>query len=164
MEIVKLKKDQYNEAIELAWNVFQEYEAPDYSKEGIESFYKSIHSDEYIEQLEIFAAFENEKLIGIIATRNNGNHIALFFVKGEEQNKGIGRELFQRICLENLSGKITVNSSPYAVEIYHRLGFINTDNEKITDGIRYTPMEFYLENKKLELNNMIRKLEDKDNN
>ncbi|MGN1270237.1 MAG: GNAT family N-acetyltransferase [Clostridia bacterium] len=146
MEIIKLNKEQYSEAIELAWKVFQEYEGSDYSKEGIESFYNSIHSEEYIKQLEIFGAFKNEKLVGIIATRNNGNHIALFFVKGEEQNKGIGKKLFQRICLENSSGKITVNSSPYAVEIYHHLGFINTDNEKITDGIRYTPMEFYLEN------------------
>ena len=116
---IKLKKNRYREAIDLAWEVFQEYEAPDYSKEGIESFYNSIHSEEYIRQLEIFGAFENEELVGMMATRNNGNHIALFFVKSKYQNKGIGRQLFQRICLENISGKITVNSSPYALEIYH---------------------------------------------
>lgn len=164
MEIIKLNKDKYQEAIELAWEVFQEYEAPDYSKKGIENFYNSINSEEYIEQLKIFGAIENEKLIGIIATRNKGNHIALFFIKREEQNKGIGRKLFKRICLENLSGKITVNSSPYAVEIYNRLGFNSIDTEKVIDGIKYTPMEFHLENKKLELNNMIRNLEDKDDN
>lgn len=162
MEIIKLKKDQYREVFKLAWEVFQEYEAPDYSKEGIESFYNSIHSEEYIEQLKIFGAFENEKLVGIIATRNKGNHIALFFVKSEEQNKGIGRKLFKRICLENLSGKITVNSSPYAVKVYHHLGFNSIDTEKVIDGIKYTPMEIHLENNRLELNNMIKKLEDKD--
>ena len=39
MEIIKLKKYKYREAIDLAWKVFQEYEAPDYSKEGIKNFY-----------------------------------------------------------------------------------------------------------------------------
>lgn len=38
--------------------------------------------------------------------------------------------------------EFTVNSSPYAVEIYRHLGFVPTDTEQITDGIRYTPMRY----------------------
>ncbi|WP_347567129.1 GNAT family N-acetyltransferase [Alistipes finegoldii] len=40
--------------------------------------------------------------------------------------------------------RITVNSSPYAVEIYRRLGFTATDAERVTDGIRFTPMTYLL--------------------
>ena len=36
----------------------------------------------------------------------------------------------------------TVHSSPYAVEIYRHLGFVPTDSEQLTDGLRYTPMKF----------------------
>ena len=36
----------------------------------------------------------------------------------------------------------TVNSSPYAVEVYRHLGFVATDAEQCTDGLRYTPMRF----------------------
>ena len=37
---------------------------------------------------------------------------------------------------------ITVNSSPYAVPVYHKLGFVDTDVEQISDGMRYTPMKY----------------------
>ena len=33
-----------------------------------------------------------------------------------------------------------VNSSPYAVDVYHKLGFTDTDKEQMTNGIIYTPM------------------------
>ena len=37
---------------------------------------------------------------------------------------------------------ITVNSSPYAVPVYHKLGFVDTDVGQISDGMRYTPMKY----------------------
>ncbi|WP_460645598.1 GNAT family N-acetyltransferase [Lacrimispora brassicae] len=37
---------------------------------------------------------------------------------------------------------MTVNSSPYAVEIYHKLGFVDTDTEQLVNGIRFIPMEY----------------------
>ncbi len=127
-------------AIELAWRTFLKFEAPDYSKQGIDSFYESIHNSEFISQLKFYGAFKKEKMIGVIATRKNGSHVALFFVEESYQGKGIGKRLFQMICKENQTGMITVNSSPYAVSIYKHLGFVPTDVEQITDGIRYTPM------------------------
>lgn len=36
----------------------------------------------------------------------------------------------------------TVNSSPYAVPVYHKLGFIDMDSEQLADGMRFTPMKF----------------------
>ncbi len=36
----------------------------------------------------------------------------------------------------------TVNSSPYAVPVYHKLGFIDMVSEQLADGMRFTPMKF----------------------
>ncbi len=66
----------------------------------------------------------------------------MFFVDGQYQEKGIGKQLFQAIWKDCPAGKITVNSSPYAVPIYHKLGFCDTDKEKVINGLRFTPMEF----------------------
>jgi predicted GNAT family N-acyltransferase len=39
---------------------------------------------------------------------------------------------------------VTVNSSPYAVEFYHKMGFVNLSDEIEKDGIRFTPMRMEL--------------------
>ena len=94
--------------------------------------------------LTFYGMYNKNKLIGVIATRNNGNHIALFFVDGEYHKKGIGKCLFQKVLENATSNEITVNSSVYAVEVYHKLGFVDTDKEQIEDGIIYTPMKLYI--------------------
>ncbi|WP_081998881.1 GNAT family N-acetyltransferase [Robinsoniella peoriensis] len=40
--------------------------------------------------------------------------------------------------------RITVNSSPFAIPVYHKFGFVDTDTEKVTNGLMYTPMEISL--------------------
>ena len=67
-----------------------------------------------------------------------------FFVDGMYHRKGIGKQLFEKVCLDNSSGNMTVNSSPFAVKVYHHLGFIDSDIEQVTDGLRYTPMIYRL--------------------
>ena len=45
-------------------------------------------------------------------------------------------------CVEKVyQGRMTVNSSHYAIPIYHRFGFHDTYQEQMQDGIRFTPME-----------------------
>lgn len=144
MEIRELIESEFDTALQLAWTVFQEYESPDYSEQGVQAFWNSIHDADYIKMLRIYGAFENKNMVGMFATRSSGNHVALFFVDGMYHRKGIGRQLFEKACSDNTSGTMTVNSSPYAVEVYHHLGFIDTDTEQVTDGIRYTPMVYHL--------------------
>ncbi|WP_312648969.1 GNAT family N-acetyltransferase [Aminipila sp.] len=145
MEIRELSLDEFNEAFRLARMVFQEFEAPDYSEEGIQTFSNFLNEPSYTAILKIYGAFDNKQLVGILATRSEGDHIALFFVDGKYHRRGVGRQLFEKACLDNMSGKITVNSSPYAQEIYRHLGFTETDKEQITDGLRYIPMICILE-------------------
>lgn len=126
----------------LVWSVFLEFEVPDYKEEGIDAFHKFLHSKEVVNGLELFGAYENGKMLGVTATRNEGDHITLLFVDGKHHRQGIGRKLFEVVVKNSTAEVITVNSSPYAIEIYHKLGFVDTDTEKIKEGIRFTPMKY----------------------
>ena len=136
----ELGGEETDSATELCWEVFKECEAPDYTEFGTEEFCRSIHNRGFISQLRYFGAFDGERMTGVIAIRERG-HIALFFVKGEYHGRGIGRRLFERAEKE-CGEKITVNSSPYALKIYRRLGFKETDSEQSVNGLRFTPMEY----------------------
>ena len=152
MDIIKLKKNDITNALDLVWRVFQEFEAPDYSKQGIEEFRKFISYNSIIERLDAEKLFlwgckDNNILTGVIATRGI-NHICMMFVNKEFHRQGIARSLLRTVeekCKseDNIS-KITVNSSPYAIEVYHHLGFFDTEEELTIDGIRFTPMSYLL--------------------
>ena len=140
--IRKLESFETESALDLVNKVFMEYEAPDYSEEGVEECNKSMRDEEYLSKLCMYGAYANEKLIGVVATRSEGTHIALFFVDSDFQGKGVGRSLFQTVLADCNSNRITVNSSPYAVPIYKKLGFTETDTEQAVNGLRFTPMEY----------------------
>lgn len=147
MEIRELTQIEKKDALSLVWNVFLKFEAPDYTAEGVQTFHDFIRNEEVTNRLTMYGAFKKGLLVGVVATRSAGNHISLFFVHSEFHRQGIGTHLFKEVVKRSASNKITVNSSPYAVEVYHRLGFVNTDTEQQTDGMRYTPME-YIEREK----------------
>ncbi len=134
--------EEKTKAARLALNVFMEYEAPDYSQEGVEIFRTYVNDAEVVNSLDMYGAFLGDRLVGMIATRNNGSHISLFFVDGDQHRKGIGRLLFSALIEDSTSQEITVNSSPYALEVYHRLGFTDADERQLQSGIIYTPMTF----------------------
>ena len=133
--------DEIPAAKELAWDVFMRFEAPVYSEEGIQTFRNFLDGRQGSELLNWYGAFDGGELIGTLAMREN-QHISLFFVKAEQQGKGFGRLLFERMKNDYETKKITVNSSPYAVPIYKKLGFVPTSPEQTADGIRFTPMKF----------------------
>ena len=82
----------------------------------------------------------NNKIIGILAVDNKVNHICLFFVDKDFQNTGIGTVLFKRFLNEFMPKAVTVNSSPFAVKVYEKLGFTATGSRLVSDGIVYIPM------------------------
>ena len=142
MEIGKILKKEMNEALNLVWEVFLKYEAPDYNEEGINEFKKTIENKDWIKERDFYGAYdENNRILGVIATKDK-THIALFFVDGQYHKKGIGRKLYEKVKSLNEKGFFTVNSSPYAVEVYQHLGFQKTDKEQTVDGLRFTPMKF----------------------
>lgn len=142
MDIIKIDETQIVDAIDLIWTTFLQFDAPDYSEECIQSFKDFIESKEIISTLEFWGAYDGPKLKGVIATNENRKHICCFFVKAEYHRQRIGRRLWEYLLKNSQSEIITVHSSPYAVPVYHKLGFVDTDTEQLSDGMRYTPMKY----------------------
>ena len=85
IDIKRIPNSDMNKALELVWSVFLEYEAPDYTEEGINEFKKTIDNMNWINDREFYGAYIDNTLTGVIATKDK-THIALFFVeKGMEQ-------------------------------------------------------------------------------
>lgn len=160
MEIRALNDSDIAQAIRLVWDVFSEFEAPGYEQQGVDEFRRFIESNAVATrmqsgELKLWGGYEGDTLAGVIAIRQSEpgapktdfsgyGHISLLFVKKEYHRQGIARALFEtakRVCVGSGAKEITVNSSPYAVEIYGRLGFEPTDEEKNVNGIRFTPMK-----------------------
>lgn len=140
IQIRKIEEKEMQEAINLVMETFLKYEAPDYTQEGIEEFKKAVYDSEWVKQREFIGAFEADKIVGVIATRNS-NHIALFFVDGNYHRRGIGRKLYEYVAQRNKTGYFTVNSSPYAHEVYKHLGFTDTDEKQSVNGLIFYPMK-----------------------
>lgn len=51
MEIVKLQKKDIKAALDLVWRVFLEFDAPDYSQQGLEEFRSFFHWIRYWRRL-----------------------------------------------------------------------------------------------------------------
>jgi GNAT superfamily N-acetyltransferase len=141
MDIRPLQSHERVSALNLALDVFMEFVAPDYSKQGVGTFRSYIEHEPALNTLTFYGAFESEALIGMIAMRSS-NHISLFFVDSRFHGRGVGRRLFALVRSNASAGVITVHSSPYAVPIYKKLGFTVISEEHVSDGIRYVPMKF----------------------
>lgn len=79
MKIRRVSGKELTDSLPLIWRVFCEFEAVNYPENGKKAFYDAIHSGEYLGSLTAFGAFEKSELVGVIATRNEGTHLALFF-------------------------------------------------------------------------------------
>ena len=142
--MIKEIKEELDIAISLVWRVFLEFEAPNYTDEGIEEFKRSIFNKEWVSKKRFYGYYDNNKLVGVIAT-NDINHISLLFVDGEFHKKGIGRKLYEHILQFNNTDSFSVNSSIYGYEFYKKLGFIDLDKEQCVHGIRFFPMRIDLQ-------------------
>lgn len=140
---------QKSNALDLVWKVFLEFEAPEYSDEGIQEFknfiaLNSIKNKITNKEFYLWGCFDGDKIIGVLATRQPC-HISLLFVDKEHHRQGIAKALYKTALkhYQNNSNyvDITVNSSPYALEAYRKLGFVGTDTEQTVNGIRFIPMK-----------------------
>lgn len=146
----ELHSGEEEKVCELVMDCFDEFIAPEYSQDGIEEFRNYVYPDALGHRLrntDNFAilAMDEEQVVGVIEVRAY-NYISLLFVRKEYHKKGIAKRLIQQAierCKQyNPSLKmININSSPYTVEIYRRMGFIQTDKEQVLNGIRFIPME-----------------------
>ncbi len=145
-------RDDWEPALALAWKVFNEFDAVDYTPEGKENFRRFL-GDGSLDRMfrvgsyRLFTALLYGNVIGMLTLRE-GTHISLLFVDGNCHRNGVGSELVRlaarTIGREKIGGQLTVNASPYAIPFYERLGFTATGSETEQDGIRFTPMKLRL--------------------
>ena len=151
-EIRRLTTRELPDAMELAWDTFLRYEAPDYGPEGVETFRRDIiENPEFHEncrngQNRIWGAFAGDTLVGIFGMRGQ-SHICLVFTRHGYHRKGIASAIFYRLLADVRKENpdlaiITLNSSPYGKPFYLRTGFYPTDEEKTINGIRFTAMAY----------------------
>ncbi|MDE6220874.1 MAG: GNAT family N-acetyltransferase [Lachnospiraceae bacterium] len=141
-------RDEWDDAMSLAWRTFMQFEAQDFTPAGVESFQEFI-TDTVLYRMfilgayQLFGAYDNGRMVGMISLRSE-THISLLFVDGKYHRRGIGRGLIdyvsRYVLTEEGHNNITVNAAPYATGFYHRMGFVDTNTEQASDGIRYTPM------------------------
>ena len=139
-------------ACRLVIECFNEFVAPGYDNEGVKEFLKYVNPNLMKERLTkdnfILVAIDSEVIIGMIEVRSN-NHISLLYVKKQYHRRGLARRLIKLAIdkcrqVDSKIDEIDVNSSPYAVKIYERLGFIKTNTEQLSNGIRFIPMKLKL--------------------
>ena len=145
-KIEELKLKNLEEAIRVIEITFLKFEAPDYSKEGVESFFEFANYETIEENLnrnmKMYVAKVKGKIVGVIGYRDN-SHINLLFVLEEYQHNGIAKALYNLViekCKKVHTKKVTVNSSPYAHNVYLKFGFTDANKMQEIDGIKFYPM------------------------
>jgi predicted GNAT family N-acyltransferase len=151
--IKKIENRDLAAAVKLANAVFHEFIADGYTEEGRQTFtnYLDYKLEEMTEDLatghkKLWGFYQGDQIIGVIGTRDE-LHISLMFVDKNHHHQGIARALFNTVLTDLKSqqpGKpfvMTVNSSPYAVDVYRRFGFEATAPEQVNKGIRFVPMK-----------------------
>jgi GNAT superfamily N-acetyltransferase len=149
--IKELGKNEIKQALDLVNRVFSEFVAVDYSEQGNKTFndylqvkYEEVSNDMQTGHKRIWGYYHDGEIVGVIATRDI-SHIALMFVDKKHHRQGIAKKLYNVVISEVEKNtditQLTVNSSPYAVAAYERLGFVKTDLQQEKDGIIYVPMK-----------------------
>jgi GNAT superfamily N-acetyltransferase len=155
--IRKITCNEVESAMALALEVFMEFEAPDYGPAGVETFKKDIvENREYLEGARqglcpIYGAFDGEKMVALMGMRSSKTHINLVFTKKEYHRKGIARAIFRYLLNDILAENpaldvLTLNSSPYGLPFYLKIGFVPQGEEQTINGIRFTPMKYIVRN------------------
>ena len=62
----RLNADEIQRALDLTWEVFLQFEAPEYSKEGIDFFRESLDDEERTRALKFYGAFDGDQLVGTL--------------------------------------------------------------------------------------------------
>jgi len=147
--------DEVEDAMSFVWTVFEEFECPDYSLEGMNSFRRDIIDNESYKalvrdgEIPMYVTTKDKEIVSLIAFRKSRDHLSLAFTKKEFQHRGIGSRLFKfaikELTRQNPNLKtITVHSSPYGMGFYEKLGFVAISKRKETNGIIFVPMKYNL--------------------
>ena len=92
-------RDEWDDAMALAWRTFLRFEADIYTAEGIRHFEDfitdtTLHRMFLLGAYQMFVALDHNRIVGMITLRN-ASHISLLFVDEKYHRQGIGRALIE---------------------------------------------------------------------
>ncbi|MDR0897575.1 MAG: GNAT family N-acetyltransferase [Oscillospiraceae bacterium] len=152
-DIRRARAEEVRPALEMAYRVFEVYEAPDYAPEAAARFRADVVENEAAIRNwasggnTMFIALDGEKIIGVIGEKGGNGHINIVFVDGAYHRRGIATALMQAMVGDLQSRgfeRVTLFSSPYGVPFYRHFGFIPTGEMHESDGFLIQPMAYSL--------------------
>jgi len=146
--VVIAKEEEWEEAMALAYRTFMKFQGDVYTPEGVQNFVEFISDNKLFrmfqeQEYHLWVAKEETGTIIGMGSLRSGNHISLLFVDEKWHKCGVGRAIMtemENYVREVDKDSITVNSSPYAVDFYHKLGFVDLGAEQLNSGMYITPM------------------------
>ena len=149
--IRELKKEEYSKARDLIMDTYNHTEAKNDTVSGRMKFYEEFVKGDELDrmilnkELHIYGYYDDE-LMGIISCMSDG-YIMHLFVGISYMGRGIASSLLNFIfdlCKTKGLSYVRLDSSVYARGFYKKMGFIETDDKIIEDGMSYIPMKRYL--------------------
>ena len=153
--IERIKYDEIIDAVTLIREVFDEFILKDFSKDGVENFYKRINYQSILDRIQagnrIYVFKTDERITGYIEL-SGLNHIYFLFVKKEFQKQGIAAQLIESVIIYNKdknpgAKELTVNSTLNALGFYEKLGFNKIADYQMKNGIVSFPMSLVIAQK-----------------
>ena len=147
MNIKKMEEKDIKAVSAICIASFSKSVASTLSEEGVLTFAKIAASDAFLNRMHednlMLIAECDGKIEGVIELKE-GRHIAMFFVKPEQQNRGIGRKLLSSALSYARAGTVTVSASLSSVPVYKKYGFECKGEIGEIAGLVYQPMEIEL--------------------
>ena len=132
VQVRTLENRETPEALALVWDVFLQFEAPDYSQEGIDAFRQSIYDPEYEKKLTLYGAFQDGELLGIAeGSPESWNHrwrISNLCIFQEKHRRcGVATALMEKMLEEAAPMRMAVletqTCNERAIAFYRKCGF-----------------------------------------
>ena len=126
METRKLKEEEYQAALQLALDVFMQFEAPIYPEEGIQDFTHFIKEVAPGMAIDYYGAFEEGVLVGMMAMREP-RHLTLVFIRDDYQRMVIGTSAMIETELDCIVNQYTEKfCNPMVMWGKYRKGWLKT--------------------------------------
>lgn len=144
VRVRSLTLDDLPEASRVLWKSYYAAENGKTDLEGMTTFRDlteplSLQMNAYQGDVLFYGAFKGDKMIAVGALKDR-RHLLLLYVLPEEQRKGTGSRLLQRLLSMATVPDPTVNAAPDALPFYERHGFVPLSPLQVKDGIRFIPM------------------------
>ena len=141
-----IRQGEEQQVFSLIERVFDEFVRSDFTAEGVAEFLRAARLMVFERPPDHFTmvAISGDRIVGMIDMKGY-SHVCLFFVDARCHGRGIGRRLFDNALAVCRNAKpdlaeVDVNSSVWAVPVYERLGFKQTQPEQTINGILFVTM------------------------